>query len=249
VQAIIADPAGYYVNVHNGPHPAGAIRGQLTATAAAPETVAVDVPLLSTGDADGSGNALFNIDPATGRICFTLTVSNIDTITAAHIHRGVAGVDGPVEVDLDVAANGLDSCVFVPAATAMAIAADLGGFYVNVHTTTAPAGAVRAQLDGSVVAPAPTAPTPVAAAPLANPGAFTNPPTGTDGPVGPIAATTPANVGMTADAAPVDSNTSPGLAVTGYATAAFAAVAFGILGAGLTFAGTGRLQSLRDKAE
>jgi CHRD domain len=30
MDAIIADPAGYYVNVHNIPYPAGAIRGQLT---------------------------------------------------------------------------------------------------------------------------------------------------------------------------------------------------------------------------
>jgi hypothetical protein len=30
IDAIIADPAGYYVNVHNIPYPAGAIRGQLT---------------------------------------------------------------------------------------------------------------------------------------------------------------------------------------------------------------------------
>lgn len=29
MDAIIADPAGYYVNVHNIPYPAGAIRGQL----------------------------------------------------------------------------------------------------------------------------------------------------------------------------------------------------------------------------
>jgi hypothetical protein len=30
LDAIVADPAGYYVNVHNIPYPAGAIRGQLS---------------------------------------------------------------------------------------------------------------------------------------------------------------------------------------------------------------------------
>lgn len=29
IDAILADPAGYYVNVHNKPYPGGAIRGQL----------------------------------------------------------------------------------------------------------------------------------------------------------------------------------------------------------------------------
>jgi hypothetical protein len=29
-QEIVAGPSGFYVNVHNGPYPAGAVRGQLT---------------------------------------------------------------------------------------------------------------------------------------------------------------------------------------------------------------------------
>ena len=38
LQEIIDDPAGFYVNVHTADLPAGAIRGQLAAAAAAPDT-------------------------------------------------------------------------------------------------------------------------------------------------------------------------------------------------------------------
>lgn len=69
LDAIVADPAGYYVNIHTADFPAGAIRGQLTAsgdgetpnTATAPQTTApltlVGVLLVLLGAAGALGLA------------------------------------------------------------------------------------------------------------------------------------------------------------------------------------------------
>jgi|GEM_PF-902051 len=154
IDAIIADPAGFYVNFHTAEFPDGAVRGQLAEVVPAPATTMVSVPLLPTGDPDGSGMADFNIDPATGRVCFDLTANDVDTITAAHIHVGAAGTDGGVVVNLDTPTNGLMGCVFTTPAIAMAITNDLAGHYVNLHNAEHPTGAIRAQLDGSTVPPA-----------------------------------------------------------------------------------------------
>lgn len=63
-----------------------------------PQTVA-DRPQ-GTGDPDGTGTVTMTVSPATGRICFTITTSNIDTPRRAHIHQQVAGQNGPIAVEL-----------------------------------------------------------------------------------------------------------------------------------------------------
>jgi len=152
IDAIELMPSDFYVNVHNAAFPAGAIRGQLTATTAAPATTDLRLPLMPTGDPDGSGIADLVIDPATGRVCFDLLTVDIDPVMAAHIHVGAAGVDsGVVIIDLDVATNGLNGCVFASMTDAMTVAADLAGHYLNVHTASAPLGAVRSQLDAQLM--------------------------------------------------------------------------------------------------
>ncbi|MEX1156926.1 MAG: CHRD domain-containing protein [Chloroflexota bacterium] len=51
LEAILANPAGFYVNIHTADYPAGAIRGQLAAGAAPPDTAMArsTTPLVALG--------------------------------------------------------------------------------------------------------------------------------------------------------------------------------------------------------
>jgi len=114
---------------------------------AAQLTGAEEVP--GPGDADGSGNAFVTLNRKTGVVCWEISVANITLpAIAAHIHRGPAGVAGPVVVSLSPpVANGISTgCVSADASLIKELRQDPAGFYVNVHTTDFPAGAVRGQL-------------------------------------------------------------------------------------------------------
>lgn len=98
------------------------------------------------GDPDGSGKFNAEVDPGTGDFCFTLSATGIETPTAAHVHSGAAGSDGPVVVTLQVTGEDNDECVAVEPDTLKAILATPANYYVNVHTATYPKGAIRSQL-------------------------------------------------------------------------------------------------------
>ena len=108
-------------------------------------TGANEVP---AGDADGSGAAEIDIDDALNRICVQIEVSGIAPATAAHIHRGAAGVNGPPVVNLDPPDDDQDEddCDMIGDALADEIQANPAGFYVNIHTAEHPGGAIRGQL-------------------------------------------------------------------------------------------------------
>lgn len=146
VADLVADPAGYYVDVHTDEHPDGAIRGQLGASALleADLTGAAEAP--GSGDPDGVGEVSLDLI-GDGQLCLRLHVRGIDRPTMAHIHDGDAGVAGPIGVPLPTPIFGtVFGCVGVEPPLFAAIAADPGGFYVDVHTAAFPAGAVRGQL-------------------------------------------------------------------------------------------------------
>ena len=110
-------------------------------------TGAAEVP--GPGDPDGAGTASIRLRVGQGQVCHSITVSNITLpASAAHIHRGAAGVAGPVVVTLITpdADGSVAGCVAAPRALVKEILKNPAAFYVNVHTSDFPAGAVRGQL-------------------------------------------------------------------------------------------------------
>lgn len=96
---------------------------------------------------DASGDFSAELDLAKGRMCYMLEVEGLDTFTAAHIHEGAIGKEGPPVVSLQLLGeDGDDVCVAVDAELLKKIARNQSRFYVNVHTEAFPAGAVRGQL-------------------------------------------------------------------------------------------------------
>jgi len=102
------------------------------------------------GDADGEGAASVTVNPDTGQVCVDLRVDKISPAQMAHIHRGAAGVAGPVVVPLPAPNPTSSQCVTADVNLAAEIVANPANFYVNVHTADFPNGAVRGQLGPAV---------------------------------------------------------------------------------------------------
>jgi hypothetical protein len=95
------------------------------------------------GDPDGRGTAEVKI---TGRkVCWEIKVSRVQTIVAAHIHKGAPGVAGPVVVPFGKIFKA-KGCTTTTAAIAAAIEKKPAAYYVNVHNAKYPGGALRGQL-------------------------------------------------------------------------------------------------------
>ncbi|WP_297692104.1 CHRD domain-containing protein [Phenylobacterium sp.] len=102
----------------------------------------------TAGDAKASGMAHVQVDTDKNQVCYELTTKDLAQPIMAHIHKGGADAAGPVAVALTPPdANGhSQGCASVDAAVAKDIAANPAGYYVNVHSATYKAGAIRGQL-------------------------------------------------------------------------------------------------------
>ena len=145
--ALLASTA-VLMTVAVGPATAGRLAGSsgggvtLTATLLG----ANEVP---PADPDGSGTAVVTLNSGQGIVCFDISVSDIALpATGAHIHEGVAGVNGGIVVALTPPdESGTSSgCVEADRGLIKDIRKNPAGYYVNVHTTEFPGGAIRDQL-------------------------------------------------------------------------------------------------------
>jgi CHRD domain-containing protein len=103
------------------------------------------------GDSDGVGQATLTINLGQREVCWQVTVSNLDQPTASHIHEAAAGIRGGIVVALSApdGTGHASACRSeVDPEVLKRILTNPAGFYVNVHTTVYPMGAIRGQLDG-----------------------------------------------------------------------------------------------------
>lgn len=102
------------------------------------------------GDPDGTGAATVSfaaVDAMNTEVCFDLAYSGIADPTMAHIHEGAANVPGPIVVDFGAPTpDTFSGCVTVPNTDAQPIIDSPADYYVNVHNSEYPAGAIRGQL-------------------------------------------------------------------------------------------------------
>lgn len=99
------------------------------------------------GDPNGTGHVDIRLRPSVHKVCADVHWAKIGTPLAAHIHRGRAGVSGPVVVDLSGAVTGGPHCTGgVSGKLLKAIKAHPRRYYFNIHTQRYQAGAIRGQL-------------------------------------------------------------------------------------------------------
>ena len=110
-------------------------------------------PLCRQGDLDAYGSATV-IFPTGTSACFGIVVDNLAGATLAHIHRGTSGVNGGIVVTLVAPSapgagnpGASSGCVSgLAPALVTEIRTNPTLFYVNVHNSAFPAGALRGQL-------------------------------------------------------------------------------------------------------
>jgi hypothetical protein len=150
------------------------------------------VPPVTT---NGKGTVSVVINSAGTQVSYAVSYSGLSgPLTAAHIHVGAAGTNGPVALPLAIGPSPmfgtLTAANFMTSASAPTFASVLtairtGKAYVNLHTALHPDGEIRAQLKSTAAAATPkptTGATPRVTLPDADfdlaPGSYTQPMTG-----------------------------------------------------------------------
>ena len=140
-----------YVNVHSDAYPGGEIRGQIGPPSDSGVYLELDgsqaVPPVTT---DASGACMTSLNPL--NTVFDIACTNdVENITAAHIHRGAAGENGPPVFTLAASTTMISEVTAADlggAAEFQGFLDDLwwGNLYVNVHSTAHPDGEIRGQI-------------------------------------------------------------------------------------------------------
>jgi plastocyanin len=154
IREILANPGGFYVNVHTSTNSGGEVRGPLQLrTTCGSDTLRTS--LRSSNEippkSGATGEVMLAFDEAAGTITGTWNVAGASSnLSAAHIHQNAAGANGPVVVPFSAPPAGggryTTTTTGVNPELIANILANPSAFYVNVHTTANPGGETRGQL-------------------------------------------------------------------------------------------------------
>jgi hypothetical protein len=89
------------------------------------------------------------IDLAQDQLCYFFALEGLGSADAAHVHQAKSGESGPVVVTLPLPGEQVDEvCVKLERSLLQAIADQPMDYYIDVHSTDKPDGALRGQFDG-----------------------------------------------------------------------------------------------------
>jgi hypothetical protein len=112
------------------------------------KTVKLEAKLAGSTEVPKAGGATGEayIQITGGKVCWQFSdLKAVVGATASHIHKAAAGKAGPVVVPLGAAFK-KTGCTTAPGTLTSAIVKNPKAYYVNIHTTKYPAGALRGQL-------------------------------------------------------------------------------------------------------
>src|SRR4051794_34766530 len=98
------------------------------------------------GDSDGTGSATITLKPGSGKVCFKLSWHKIGNPTASHLHEGKKGKAGAVVIPFFGGAPKHSGCVTASKTLIRKVIKTPTGYYVNIHNSKYPGGALRGQL-------------------------------------------------------------------------------------------------------
>jgi hypothetical protein len=99
-----------------------------------------------------TAHGIVNLTLTSGKrtVCWTFELTGVNKPAAAHIHKGRAGVSGPVFIALGKTYKA-KGCVSAPKKLIDAVESNPNAYYVNVHNARYPNGVVRGQLVAGMV--------------------------------------------------------------------------------------------------
>ena len=149
-QLDLANAGGLHVKVFTADEPDGALRGQiLLGNLRVFMTELNGKKSVPRVDTRASGVAGVTFDPDSGDVVIHVQTKDLDNAAAGHLHRGFAGRNGGVVVELEQDSANPEHWSSVANSQLDATAAtnlDEGSLYINMHTPAYPAGEIRGQV-------------------------------------------------------------------------------------------------------